>query len=119
MSDATTPRGHPSRSGVWTRVPVTPQHAVQIEKLGYGALWAGGRQSAQLRFAEPNLDETTGLMVAAGIVNIWSAPAKTVAQSFHLIDTACQHELLPSLAALCEHPNLDIPRSTAVATWIH
>jgi probable F420-dependent oxidoreductase len=88
MTDATTPRRHPSRYGVWTRVPVTPQHAVVIEKLGYGALWIGGSQPAQLRFAEPILEKTTNLMVATGIVNIWSAPAKTVAQSFHLIDTA-------------------------------
>jgi probable F420-dependent oxidoreductase len=67
---------------------VTPQHAVEIEKLGYGALWVGGSPPAQLRFAEPILEKTTSLMVATGIVNIWSAPAKTVAQSFHLIDTA-------------------------------
>jgi probable F420-dependent oxidoreductase len=61
---------------------------VEIEKLGYGALWVGGSQPAQLRFAEPILEKTTDLMVATGIVNIWSAPAKAVAQSFHVIDTA-------------------------------
>ncbi len=88
MTDATTSRRQPSRYGVWTRVPVTPQDAVEIEKLGYGALWVGGPQPAQLRFAEPILEKTTNLMVATGIVNVWSAPAKTVAQSFHLIDTA-------------------------------
>jgi len=88
MTDATTLRRHRSRYGVWTRVPVTPQHALEIEKLGYGALWVGGSQPAQLRFAEPILEKTTDLMVATGIVNIWSAPAKTIAQSFHLIDTA-------------------------------
>jgi probable F420-dependent oxidoreductase len=88
MTNATTPRRHPSRYGVWTRVPVTPQDAVEIEKLGYGTLWVGGSQPAQLRFAEPILETTTNLVVATGVVNIWSAPAKTVAQSFHLIDTA-------------------------------
>jgi probable F420-dependent oxidoreductase len=88
MTDATTLRRHLSRFGVWTRVPVTPQHALEIEKLGYGALWVGGSQPAQLRFAEPILEKTTTLIVATGIVNIWSAPAKTIAQSFHLIDTA-------------------------------
>jgi probable F420-dependent oxidoreductase len=88
MTDSTTPRRHPSRYGVWTRVPVMPQDAVEIEKLGYSTLWVGGSQPAQLRFAEPILEETTNLMVATGMVNIWSAPAKTVAQSFHLIDTA-------------------------------
>jgi probable F420-dependent oxidoreductase len=88
MTDATTPGRHPKRYGVWTRVPVTPQDAVVIEKLGYGALWVGGSQPAQLRFAEPILEMTTNLVVATGGVDIWSAPAKTVAQSFHLIDTA-------------------------------
>jgi probable F420-dependent oxidoreductase len=89
MTDATTTlTRRPSRFGVWTRVPVTPQHAVEIERLGYGALWVGGSQPAQLRFAEPILEKTTSLMVATGIVNVWSAPAKTVAQSFHVIDTA-------------------------------
>jgi probable F420-dependent oxidoreductase len=98
MTDATTPKRHPSRYGVWTRVPVTPQHAVEIEKLGYGALWVGGSQPAQLRFAEPILEKTTSLM-ATGIVNIWSAPAKTVAQSFHLIDTAYPDRFLLGVSA--------------------
>jgi hypothetical protein len=121
MADATTRRRHPSRSGVWvwTRVPVTPQHAVQIEKPGYGALSVGGSQPAQLGFAEPTLDDTTNLMVAAGVVNISSAAVKTVAQSFDVIDTTCQDTLLPSLAALSDRLNLAIPRSTAAATWIH
>jgi probable F420-dependent oxidoreductase len=88
MTDATTPGRRHCRYGVWTRVPVTPQDAVEIERLGYGALWVGGAQPAQLRFAEPILAETTNLMLATGGVDIWSAPAKTVAQSFHLIDTA-------------------------------
>jgi hypothetical protein len=100
MTHATTPGRHPIRYGVWTRVPVTPQHAVEIEKLGYGALRVGGSQPAQRRFVEPILEKTTNLMVATGVVNIWSAPAKTVTQSFHLIDTTCQDKLLPSLAAL-------------------
>jgi probable F420-dependent oxidoreductase len=41
-----------------------------------------------LSFAEPLLEATTLLKVATGIVNIWSAPAKTIAESFHRIDTA-------------------------------
>ena len=116
MTDATTLKRHFSRYGVSTRVPVTPQHALEIEKLGYGALWVGGSQPAQLRFAEPILEKTTDLMVATGIVNIWSAPAKAVAQSFHLIDTAYPDRFLLGVAALSEHLNMDIPRSTAVAT---
>src|SRR6202012_2897275 len=36
----------------------------------------------------PILEATTNLQVATGIVNIWSAPAKPVAESFHRIDKA-------------------------------
>jgi probable F420-dependent oxidoreductase len=97
MADATSPKRHRSRYGVWVRVSVTPQHAVEIEKLGYSALWVGGSQPSQLRFAEPILEETSNLMVATGGVNIWSAPAKTVAQSFHLIDTAYPDRFLLGL----------------------
>jgi CRP/FNR family cyclic AMP-dependent transcriptional regulator len=37
MTDATNPRLRPTRHGAWTRVSVSQQHAVEIEKLGYGA----------------------------------------------------------------------------------
>ena len=37
---------------------------------------------------EPILEATTTLQVATGIVNIWSAAAKPVAESFHRIDKA-------------------------------
>jgi hypothetical protein len=32
MTDATSTMRNLSRYGVWTRVPVTPQHALKIEK---------------------------------------------------------------------------------------
>jgi probable F420-dependent oxidoreductase len=41
-----------------------------------------------LSFAERLLESTTALKVATGIVNIWSAPAKAVAESFQRINTA-------------------------------
>ena len=37
---------------------------------------------------EPILEATTTLQVATGIVNIWTAAAKPVADSFHRIDKA-------------------------------
>lgn len=37
---------------------------------------------------EPILQATTTLCVATGIVNIWSAPAQRVAESFHRIEAA-------------------------------
>jgi probable F420-dependent oxidoreductase len=67
---------------------VTPQQAKEIEALGYGAVWVGGSPPAELEWVEPILEQTTTLQVATGIVNIWSAPAKPVAESFHRIDRA-------------------------------
>lgn len=67
---------------------VTPQHATEIEALGYGAVWVGGSPPAALSWVEPILQATTTLCVATGIVNIWSAPAQRVAESFHRIEAA-------------------------------
>jgi probable F420-dependent oxidoreductase len=65
---------------------VTPEQAKEIEALGYGAVWVGGSPPAELEWVEPILDKTTTLQVATGIVNIWTAPADAVAESFHRID---------------------------------
>lgn len=67
---------------------VTPQQATEIEALGYGAVWVGGSPPAALSWVEPILQATTTLCVATGIVNVWSAPAQRVAESFHRIEAA-------------------------------
>ncbi|MDT5009703.1 MAG: hypothetical protein QOH57_1320 [Mycobacterium sp.] len=67
---------------------VTPEQAKEIEALGYGAVWVGGSPPAELDWVEPILDNTTTLKVATGIVNIWTAAAGPVAESFHRIDKA-------------------------------
>ena len=95
----TTPNIDPGRFGVFTMDPrssfiglgmavVSPDQAPEIERLGYGTLWFSGVSDAELSFVEPLLEATTALKVATGIVNIWSADAKTVAESFHRINTA-------------------------------
>jgi probable F420-dependent oxidoreductase len=65
---------------------VTPEQAKEIEALGYGAVWVGGSPPAELDWVEPILENTTTLKVATGIVNIWTAAAGPVAESFHRID---------------------------------
>jgi probable F420-dependent oxidoreductase len=65
-----------------------PEQAQEIERLGYGTLWVSGSPPAELSFVEPLLESTTTLKVATGVVNVWSADAKTVAESFHRINTA-------------------------------
>ncbi|WP_322859533.1 LLM class F420-dependent oxidoreductase [Mycobacterium europaeum] len=75
------------RFGVFGR-GVTPAQAKDIEALGYGAVWVGGSPPAELAWVEPLLEATTTLQVATGIVNIWTAAAEPVAQSFRRIDKA-------------------------------
>lgn len=75
------------RYGVFGR-GVTPAHARDIEALGYGAVWVGGSPPAELDWVEPILDATENLQVATGIVNIWTAAAGPVAESFHRIEAA-------------------------------
>src|SRR5271155_3818057 len=65
-----------------------PEQAREIERLGYGTIWVGGSPPAELSFVEPLLESTTALKVATGIVNIWTAAAKPVAESFQRINTA-------------------------------
>jgi probable F420-dependent oxidoreductase len=88
MTDAVSLKLDLGRFGVWTGGPVTPEQAAEIEKLGYGAVWVGGSPAAELAFAEPILQNTESLQLATGIVNVWSAPAKQVAESYHRIEKA-------------------------------
>jgi probable F420-dependent oxidoreductase len=76
------------RYGVWTLGAPKPEQAAEIEELGYGAVWVGGSPAANLSFVEPILERTESLQVATGIVNIWSAEADEVADSFHRIENA-------------------------------
>ncbi|MGD1281243.1 LLM class F420-dependent oxidoreductase [Mycobacterium seoulense] len=77
------------RVGVWLPSrSITPELAARIESLGYGAAWIGGSPDAELSWVEPALEATASLQLATGIVNIWTAPAKRVADSFQRIESA-------------------------------
>ncbi len=88
MTDAVSLKPDLGRFGVWTGGPVTPEQAAEIERLGYGAVWVGGSPAADLSFAEPILEATDTLTVATGIVNIWTADPREVAESYHRIEKA-------------------------------
>jgi probable F420-dependent oxidoreductase len=75
--------GHHS---LWQQL--SPEQLRDIEALGYGAIWAGGSPAAELSWVDPILGATTTLKLATGIVNIWSAEAGPVAESFHRIEKA-------------------------------
>ncbi|MBF6187504.1 MULTISPECIES: LLM class F420-dependent oxidoreductase [Nocardia] len=73
--------------GVWRGYKgFRPEEAAELEQLGYSALWLGGSPPAALPTVEPLLAATTTLTVGTSIVNIWTAPAAEVAESFHRID---------------------------------
>ncbi|MFI5777188.1 LLM class F420-dependent oxidoreductase [Nocardia sp. NPDC051570] len=73
--------------GVWAHASAfTPEGVRELEGLGYGAVWLGGSPEAGLSVVDPLLEATEALSVGTSIVNIWSAPAKQVAESFHRIE---------------------------------
>jgi probable F420-dependent oxidoreductase len=75
------------RYGVWcTQRALDPKLAVEMEALGYGAVWIGGSPPGDLALAESLLDATQRLAVATGIVNMWSTPAEEVAASYHRLE---------------------------------
>jgi probable F420-dependent oxidoreductase len=76
----------------WQQLP--PEQLREIEALGYGAIWAGGSPPADLDWVEPILGATETLQLATGIVNIWTAAAGPVAESFHRIDAAYPNRFL-------------------------
>lgn len=75
--------------GIWRSVSlVTPAMAAEIERLGYGALWLGGSPRADLMIVDKLLAETSELVVATGIVNMWQSDAHEVAASFARIEAS-------------------------------
>jgi probable F420-dependent oxidoreductase len=68
-------------------------------------IWVSGSPPAELSFAEPFLEATTSLKVATGVVNIWTADAKPVAESFHRINTASPGRFVLGIAV--GHPELN------------
>ncbi|MDP7703805.1 LLM class F420-dependent oxidoreductase [Mycobacterium sp. TY815] len=89
MTDSVSLKPDLGKFGVWlgTR-SLAPELAAEIESLGYGAVWVGGSPDADLAWVEPALEQTERLQLATGIVNIWTAPAKEVAKSYHRIEEA-------------------------------
>ena len=88
MTDAVSLKPDLGRYGVWTFGVPKPEQAVEIEKLGYGAVWIGGSPAGNLEYVEPILEQTETLQVATGIVNVWTAPADEVAEAYHRVEDA-------------------------------
>ncbi|MGO9156854.1 LLM class F420-dependent oxidoreductase [Mycobacterium sp.] len=88
------------RFGAWlpTR-SITPELAAQIESLGYRAIWIGGSPDADLAWVDAALAGTASVQLATGIVNIWTAPAPAVAESFQRIESAHPGRFLLGIGA--------------------
>jgi hypothetical protein len=86
---------------------VTPELAVEIQKLGYGALWLRGSRATQRKFIEPVLENTTNWTVVTGLKEHTEAGADHVAIN---VD-AGPDTLLPTLTALSDRldPATDVP----------
>ncbi|HEY1970230.1 MAG TPA: LLM class F420-dependent oxidoreductase [Pseudonocardia sp.] len=75
--------------GVCTRLgALDAEQAQQIERLGYGAIWLGGSPPADLKGIEELLAATSTIAIATGIVNVWTADAAEVAESYHRLEAA-------------------------------
>jgi probable F420-dependent oxidoreductase len=88
MTDAVSLKPDLGRYGVWTFGVPKPEQAVEIERLGYGALWIGGSPAGNLEYVDPILERTETLQVATGIINVWTAQADEVAEAYHRIEKA-------------------------------
>ena len=69
--------------GIWRGAAgLDPDLARDVEELGYGTLWVGGSPPGDLALVESLLAATERIVVATGIVNMWSVPAREAAASY-------------------------------------
>jgi probable F420-dependent oxidoreductase len=88
------------RFGVWigARANPTPELVYHLENLGFGAVWLGG-QPADLRLVEAALANTSTITVATGIVNIFTADAGELADSYQRVEQEHPGRLLVGIGA--------------------
>ena len=79
--------------GIWTgAMPNDPAEAsaaaAVLEDCGYSAVWLGGWSQGDLARPEALLAATERLVVATGILDVWTSPAPVVAANHHRLVTA-------------------------------
>jgi probable F420-dependent oxidoreductase len=96
------------RIGIWSgqfwgeRTEVV-EAAAELEELGFGTLWFPNRPSA-FELARGLLDATRRVVVASGIVSIWTHTARDAAAAHHAITEAHPDRFLLGLGV--SHPHL-------------
>ncbi|MDO3299172.1 TIGR03620 family F420-dependent LLM class oxidoreductase [Mycobacteroides abscessus subsp. massiliense] len=83
--------------------------AATVERLGYTAIWIPAVFDSSLQAIEAILEQTTHIAVGSAVVNIWTAPASEVAQSFWRLENRFPGRFLLSVGAghrehLGDHP---------------
>lgn len=76
--------------------------AAELDELGFGALWLGGAPG-DLRLVAELLGATRRLVVATGIVNIWTDPAGPTAQAYAEVAGRYPDRLLLGVGASHQH----------------
>jgi probable F420-dependent oxidoreductase len=86
-------------SGLWTAADgEMADAAAELDDLGYGALWLGS-SSGSLHPHESLLAATTRLVVASGIINVWTDPPALVAGSYQRVSAAYPGRILIGLGS--------------------
>ena len=79
--------GNLGRIGIWSRHSnLDPKTADALEGFGYSTIWLGDSPPADLHVVDPLLDATERLVIGTSVVNVWTAEAKSVAESFHRLE---------------------------------
>ncbi len=98
----------PGKAGIWVRhTNVGPEAAAELEQLGYSTLWLGGSPAAELDVVDPLLEATESLVLGTSIVNVWTAPAKSVAESFHRLESKYPGRFILGIGAGHRESNAD------------
>jgi probable F420-dependent oxidoreductase len=95
------------RVGIWalSRImqgPAALDAAAELDELGFGALWLGG-SAGDLRLVRDVLGVTRRLVVATGIVNVWTEPAAPAAQAYAAAASTYPDRVLLGIGAGHQH----------------
>ncbi len=75
------------RWGIWRPgQQLEPEIVVDVERLGFGAVWVGGSPPGDLAQVEQLIEATTTIVVATSVMNIWQDDPHETAASFARIE---------------------------------
>src|SRR5262245_22142659 len=95
------------RVGIWAgswlmQGPAGVESAAELEELGFGALWLGGSKG-DLALVNDVLGATRRMVVATGIVNVWTEASTPTAQAYAATAAAFPDRVLLGIGAGHKH----------------